>query len=56
MKTKLKYHFHNPNSEKETIDYIYKLFVEANKNKVDSIIQKEIDKADNKQDDERYSV
>lgn len=36
---KLRFRFHNPNSAEETADYIAKIFVEVNKEKVDVILQ-----------------
>lgn len=38
---KLTYHFHNPNSDEETVDYILKIFFEVNKTKLDRILQEE---------------
>ncbi|RKI29785.1 hypothetical protein D7V82_05510 [bacterium 1xD8-6] len=38
-KLKLRFRFHNPNSAEETADYIAKIFVEVNKEKVDVILQ-----------------
>ena len=35
---KLNYRFHNPNTEEATADYILKLFIEANKNKLERAI------------------
>ncbi len=36
---KLTYVFHNPNSEEATLDYILKVFIEANERKVKTAIQ-----------------
>ena len=44
MKKKLNYTFHNPNSEKETVDYILKIFIEANQSKVEKAIREEMER------------
>lgn len=38
-KRKLNYRFHNPNSEAVTADYILKILIEANAEKVERAIQ-----------------
>ena len=38
--TKLSYSFHNPNTVEVTADYLLKLFVEVNREKVDEAIRK----------------
>ncbi len=38
-KRKLNYRFHNPNSEKETADFLCKLLIEANINKVEQVLK-----------------
>jgi hypothetical protein len=38
-KQKLSFHFHNPNTEEATINYLLKLFIEANQSKVERAIQ-----------------
>lgn len=38
-KRKLNYRFHNPNSAEATADYILKIFIEANSEKVEKAIQ-----------------
>lgn len=38
-KRKLNYRFHNPNSAEATADYILKVFIEANSEKVEKAIQ-----------------
>lgn len=38
-KRKLNYRFHNPNSEKETADFLCKLLIEANTNKVEQAMK-----------------
>lgn len=48
-KRKLNYRFHNPNSREETADYIAKLFVEVNKDKVERVLQKEANKIENEE-------
>ncbi len=40
-RSKLKIQFHNPNTPRATADYIMKMFVEANKKKVEEILQRE---------------
>lgn len=44
-KTKLKFHFHNPNSVAETISYILPIMIEANAPKVKQAIQNYADKS-----------
>ena len=39
QKRKLNYRFHNPNTPEATADYLAKLFIEVNKQKVDRIIR-----------------
>jgi len=43
---KLNYKFINPNTESDTASYILKIFIEANKEKVDKVIKKEIKSED----------
>lgn len=38
-KPKLNYRFHNPNTVGETADYILKILIEANKDKVEQAIK-----------------
>ena len=38
-KRKLNYRFHNPNTAEATADYILKIMIEANKGKVDQVMQ-----------------
>ena len=38
-KTKLKFHFHNPNSVADTADYILKVFIKANEEKVEKALK-----------------
>lgn len=40
MKKKLNYRFHNPNSAEDTADFLCKLLVEVNQDKVEKAIQK----------------
>lgn len=49
-KKKLTYHFHNPNSDEETANYILKIFLEVNKTKLDRIMQEESKKKDTEND------
>ena len=46
---KLQYRFHNPNTVAETADYILALFIEANRQKVESTLENEIKIYDTKQ-------
>lgn len=55
-KQKLNYRFHNPNTREETADYIAKLFVEVNKNKVERVIQEETDKIDKEENEKEHSA
>ena len=47
-KTKLKFHFHNPNTEEETAEYIAKIFVEVNQAKVERMLQEAVPKSEGK--------
>ena len=38
LATKLTYIFHNPNTEKETIDMILRVCIEANMSKLDQLV------------------
>ncbi|MEG1558275.1 MAG: hypothetical protein RR368_07560 [Oscillospiraceae bacterium] len=38
-KQKLNFRFHNPNTAEATADYILKMFIEANKEKVEQAMQ-----------------
>ena len=38
-KQKLNFRFHNPNAAEATADYILKMFIEANREKVEQAIQ-----------------
>ena len=42
-KRKLNYRFHNPNPVEVTADYILEILIEANKRKVEKIMQLEMD-------------
>lgn len=55
-KRKLNYRFHNPNAREETADYIVKLFVEVNKNKVERVIQEETDKIEKEENEKGHSA
>lgn len=41
MKKKLNYRFHNPNNEKDTIDLVLKVLIEANQDKVEKAIRED---------------
>lgn len=55
---KLNYRFHNPNPAAVTADYLLKIFLEADKEKVQLAIQQADDEADGtgKQDREGHSA
>jgi len=54
-KRKLNYRFHNPNTAEATADYLVKLFIEANRGKVERAILAASDKlSDEKQDRQNY--
>lgn len=55
-KTKLEYRFHNPNTEEETVDYILKLFVEVNSNKVERALQEVADTIENTENEKEHSA
>lgn len=38
-KQKLQYHFHNPNTDEDTADFLLRLFVEVNRPKVDCAVK-----------------
>lgn len=46
-KRKLNYRFHNPNPAAATADYILKIMLEANTNKVQAAIQNAANRTDN---------
>lgn len=46
QKRKLNYRFHNPNTVKETADYILKVFMEANMGKVERAIREAAERQD----------
>lgn len=46
-KRKLNYRFHNPNQAAATADYILKIMLEANKDKVQTAIQNAANQKDN---------
>lgn len=39
---KLNYRFHNPNDERETIDYILSVFMEVNTERLDEIVKESV--------------
>lgn len=55
-KPKLEYRFHNPNTEEETADYILKLFVEVNANKVERALQEVVDTIENTENEKEHSA
>lgn len=48
QKRKLNYRFHNPNSVAATADYILKILIDANSEKVEKAIQAAADQVDHK--------
>ena len=48
QKRKLNYRFHNPNSASATADYILKILIDANSEKVERAIQAAADQSDRK--------
>ena len=57
MKTrKLNYRFHNPNTAEATADYILKILIDANKEKVDRAIEKATVEAEQEKNGEKYSA
>lgn len=52
-KTKLCFHFHNPNSVEETANYIAKIFVEVNRAKVERILREKADRIEIKSEKNR---
>ena len=42
-KRKLNYRFHNPNSVEVTAEYILKMLIEANAEKVEKVLQEEME-------------
>ena len=46
QKRKLNYRFHNPNSVAATADYILKILIDANSEKVERAIQAAVDQVD----------
>lgn len=55
-KRKLNYRFHNPNTVEATADYILKVMIDANKEKVDRAIEKATTEAEQKENEEKYSA
>lgn len=47
-KTKLNICFYNPNTREETADYIAKIFITVNKDKVETILHEEIEQSKEK--------
>ncbi|NBH33745.1 hypothetical protein D3Z58_09305 [Clostridiaceae bacterium] len=41
-KVKLNFRFHNPNTAEETANYILKIFLEANQEKLDRVLQESV--------------
>lgn len=55
-KRKLNYRFHNPNTREATADYIAKLFVEVNENKVERVLQEEANKMEKEENEKEHSA
>lgn len=55
-KRKLNYRFHNPNTREATADYIAKLFVEVNENKVKQALQEQTDKIEDRGNKKEHSA
>lgn len=57
QKRKLNYRFHNPNSVVATADYILKILIDANSEKVERAIQAAADQVDREMEcEEGYSA
>ena len=48
MKQKLKFRFHNPNGEEETVEYLTKVLVQANLPKLERAIRESENRVDTK--------
>ena len=55
-KRKLNYRFHNPNTADATADYILKVMIDANKEKVDRAVEKATLAAEQEENGEKYSA
>lgn len=55
-KRKLNYRFHNPNTVDATADYILKIFIDADKEKVDQAIEKASLAMEQEENGEKYSA
>ena len=55
-KCKLNYRFHNPNTPEKTADYIVKLFVEVNENKVKRALEEVADKIEDEEKEKEHSA
>lgn len=55
-KCKLNYRFHNPNTPEKTADYIVKLFVEVNENKVKRALAEVADKIEDEEKEKEHSA
>ena len=55
-KRKLNYRFHNPNPVDATADYILKVLIDANKEKVDRAIEKAALATEQEENGEKYSA
>lgn len=53
QKRKLNYRFYNPNSAAATADYILKIFIDANSEKVEKAIQAAADQVDREMECEK---
>ena len=56
-KDKLNYRFHDPNSVEDTAKYLLKIYIEANREKVDRIIRESLNTVNSGAESiERYSA
>lgn len=56
-KDKLNYRIHDPNSVEDTAKYLLKIYIEANREKVDRIIRENLDTVNSEAESiERYSA
>lgn len=55
-KKKLNYQFHNPNPDNQTANYILKIFMEANREKVEEAVQHAAQKVQTEEEAEDETV
>lgn len=55
-KNKLNYRFHNPNPDSQTANYILKVFLEADRQKVENAVQQAAQKAPDEEEAEEESI